>query len=130
MFTIPSSPMIWISSTPASIDLVSSLIALSWARVSVFRDGQCCAAYQSIRLADLLGRLLEPSLGRVNLAVAAVNVVLHVPHVVKLKAPPALLVGVCLLVLGLEGLVVRLGTRTQLVLGVGEQVVGAIADQV
>jgi hypothetical protein len=81
-------------------------------------------------LPDLLRRLLESSLGRVNLAIATVNVVLHVPHVVKLEAPPALLVGFCILILGLEGLIVHLGAGTQLVLGVGEEVVRAVPDKV
>jgi len=115
---------------PASMDRVSSLIALSWAIVS-----RSCLVYswkthQSVGLPDLLGRLLETALGRVNLAVAAVNVVLHVPVVVEFEAPPALLVGVCLLVLRLERLVVHLWAGPQLVLGVGEEVVGAVADEV
>jgi hypothetical protein len=57
-------------------------------------------------------------------------VVLHVPVVVELEAPPALLVCVCLLILGLERLIVHFWTRTQLILGVGEEVVGAVADEV
>jgi hypothetical protein len=86
--------------------------------------------HQSIRLPDLFWRLLEPSLGRVDLAIAAVDVVLHVPHVVKVKAPSPLLVGVGLLVLGLEGFVVDLGAGSQLVLCVGEEIVRAVADEV
>jgi hypothetical protein len=85
--------------------------------------------YQSIGLPDLFGRLLKPSLGGVNLAVAAVDVVLHISHVVKLEGPSALLVCVGLLVLGLERIVVRLGARAKLVLCVGEEIVGAVADE-
>lgn len=85
--------------------------------------------YQSISLPDLFGRLLKPSLGRVNLAIAAVDVVLHISHVVKLEGPSALLFCVCLLILGLERIVVRLGARSKLVLCVGEKVVGAVADE-
>lgn len=55
---------------------------------------------------------------------------LHVPHIVKVEAPPALLVCVCLLVLGLERLIMRLGTRTQFVLRVGEQIVWAVSDKI
>jgi hypothetical protein len=85
---------------------------------------------QSIGLPDLFGRLLEPTLGRFNLAIAAVNVVLHVSHVVKLEAPPALLVCVCLVILRLERLIVHLLAGAQLILGVGEEVVGAVTDEV
>jgi hypothetical protein len=86
--------------------------------------------HQSIRLPDLFGRLFEPSLGRFDLAIAAVDVVLHIPHVVEIKAPSPLLVGVGLLVLGLEGLVVDLWAGSQLVFCVGEEIVGAVADEV
>jgi len=85
--------------------------------------------YQSISLPDLFGRLLKPALGRVDLAIAAVDVVLHISHVVKLKGPSALLVCVCLLILGLERIVVRLGAGSELVLCVGEEVVGAVANE-
>lgn len=87
-------------------------------------------AHQGVGLADLLGRLLEAALGLVDLAVAAVDVVLHVAQVVEVEAPAALLVGIGLGVLGLEGLVVDLGAGAELVLGVGEEVVGAVADEV
>src|SRR5690242_5184989 len=86
--------------------------------------------YQGVCLANLLGRLLQTALGLVDLAVAAVNVVLHVAQVVKVEPPAALLVGVGVEVLGLEGLVVDLGTGPQLVLCVCEEVVRAVADEV
>jgi hypothetical protein len=78
----------------------------------------------------LFRRLLQATLGSVYLAVAAVNVMLHIAHVIKLEAPPALLVRVCLLVLRLERLVVDLGTGTQFVLGVGEEIMGAVAYEI
>lgn len=55
---------------------------------------------------------------------------LHIPHIVELEPPSALLVGIGFLVLGLEGFVVRLWTGTELVLRVGKKVVGAVADEV
>lgn len=55
---------------------------------------------------------------------------LHVPHVVEVEAPLALLLGGGCLVLGLQGLIVDLCAGTKLVLGVGEEVVRAIADEV
>lgn len=88
------------------------------------------STHQSIRLSNLLGRLLQTALSLVYLAIAAVNVVLHVPQVVEVKAPPALLVCVCLVVLGLEGFIVDLGAGAELVLCVGEEVVGAVANKV
>lgn len=95
----------------------------------------CClvvfaATHQCICLPDLLRRLLQPPLGRVNLAVTAVDVMLHVSHVVELEAPPALLVCVCVLVLGLERFIVHLGAGTQLVLCVGEEIVRAISNKI
>ena len=56
--------------------------------------------------------------------------VLHVAHVIKVEAPPALLLGVGVGVLDLERLVVHLGTCAELVLGVREEVVGAGANEV
>jgi hypothetical protein len=55
---------------------------------------------------------------------------LHVPHVVEVEAPPALLLCICLLVLGLECLIMRLGTRSQFVLRVCEEVVRTVADKI
>lgn len=55
---------------------------------------------------------------------------LHVAHVIILEAPPALLLGVGLLVLGLERLIVNFATGPQFVLGVGEEVVRAVADEI
>jgi hypothetical protein len=130
MFTMPSSPMIWTSSMPASMDLVSSLIALSLRMLASSVISKPMCTYQSIRLSDLFRRLLEPSLCRVDLAIAAVNVVLHIPHIVKVKAPSPLLVGVGILVLGFEGFVVDLGAGTQFVFCVGEEIVGAVPDEV
>jgi hypothetical protein len=55
---------------------------------------------------------------------------LHIAHVVKLEAPPALLVRVCFLILRLQRLVVDFGTGTQFVLGVGEEIMRAVAYEI
>lgn len=117
---------------PASIDLVSSLIALSYKKVSGrFLAWRCSGlSNQCIGLPDFLRRLLQSSLRGVNLPIATVNVVLHVPHIVEFESPAALLARVGFLVLGLERFVVHFWAGTQLILGVCEQVVGAVADQI
>ena len=86
--------------------------------------------YQGVGLANFLGRLLEAALGLVDLAVAAVNVVLHVAQVVKVEPPAALLVGVGVGILCLEGVVVGLWAGAELVFCVCEEVVGAVADEI
>jgi hypothetical protein len=86
--------------------------------------------HQSVRLPDLLGRLLQAALGLVYLAIAAVDVVLHVPQVIKIKAPPALLLGVGVLVLSLERLIVDLRAGSQFVLCICEEIVGAVSNEV
>lgn len=44
-------------------------------------------AYQSIRLSDLIGSLLQPPLGAVDSTITLIDVLLHVPEVVVLEAP-------------------------------------------
>ena len=55
---------------------------------------------------------------------------LHVSHIIELETPSALLVRLCVCVLNLQRLVVHLGTGAQLVLGIGEEVVWTVADEV
>jgi hypothetical protein len=57
-------------------------------------------------------------------------VVLHVAQVVKVEPPAALLVGVGVGVLCLEGFIVDLWAGAELVLCVCEEVVGAVADEI
>jgi hypothetical protein len=86
--------------------------------------------HQSVGLPDLFRCLLQASLGRVYLAIAAVNVMLHIAHIIKLEAPLALLLRVGLLILGSKRLVMDLGARTQFILGVGEEVVRTAAYEI
>ncbi|KAL1842549.1 hypothetical protein VTK73DRAFT_3089 [Phialemonium thermophilum] len=86
--------------------------------------------YQNVRLADLVGRLLQASLGGVDAAVAVVDVLLQVAQVVVLEAVLLALVLGQGLVLVLERLGVHLGAGAQVLLGVGEEVVRAGADEV
>jgi hypothetical protein len=88
------------------------------------------STHQSIRLSNLFRRLLETALSLIYLAIAAVNVMLHIAQVVEVKPPPALLICVCLLVLGLESFIVDLGTGAEFVLCVREEIVGAVANKV
>lgn len=84
-------------------------------------------AYQGIGLPDLIGRLLQPPLRRVDPPVALVDVLLHVPHVVVLEAVLTLVRRA--LVLRFQRLAVHLGTGAEVLLGVGEEVVRAGAGE-
>lgn len=88
------------------------------------------STYILVGQADLVDRLLETALSLLDAAVALAHVLLHIDEVVPLKVPGALLRFGGLLVLGLEGFIVDLGTRAKVLLGVGKQVVGAVADDV
>lgn len=81
--------------------------------------------YERVGLSDLVRRLLEPSLRRVDAPVAVVNVLLHVPHVVVLEAIPLLLCRRAAFPVGLERLAVDLRALAQILLRVCEQVVWA-----
>ena len=83
-----------------------------------------------VGLANLVGRLLESALGRVDPPVALVDVLLEVAEVVVVEA---VLLAVKVregLVLGLERVRVHARARAEVLLGVGEEVVRAGADQV
>lgn len=88
------------------------------------------STYQVIRLPNLIRRLLQPSLRGVDPTITLVNVLLHVAHVVIFEPPFRLLARRGSLVLRLQALAVHLGTRAQVLLGVGELVVRTRADEV
>lgn len=85
---------------------------------------------ESVRLANFVGGLFQAALGTVYAAVAVIDVFLHVSHVVELETPFALLLVVCVLVLGLQGFAVGLWTQAEILFGVGKQVVRTGADKV
>ncbi len=62
--------------------------------------------------------------------IAAVDVMLHISHVIPLKCPPPLLVCICFRVLCFQRLIMDLETGTQLVLRIGEEVVWAVTNEV
>lgn len=88
------------------------------------------ATHQSISLPNLVRRLLQASLRRIYPAVALVDVLLQIAHVVVLEAVLVLVPFRQPLVLGLESLGVHLGTLPEVLLGVGEEVVRTRAGEV
>lgn len=87
-------------------------------------------SYQSIGLPDLVRCLLETPLRRIDSAIALVNVLLQVAHVVVLEAVLVLFPLRQPLVLRLEALGVHLGTLADILLGVCEEIVRTRADDV
>lgn len=86
--------------------------------------------HQSISLPNLVGRLLQASLRRIYPAIALVDVLLQVAHVVVLEAVLVLLPLRQPLVFRLEGLGMHLGTLAEILLGVGEEVVRTRAGEI
>jgi len=87
-------------------------------------------AYQIIRLPNLIRRLLQPPLGRIDPPVTVVDILLHIAHVVKVEAPFRLLSSRRKLVLRLQTLAVHLGTRTEVLLGIREKIVRASSHEI
>ena len=85
---------------------------------------------QLVGLTDLVGGLLEPALGPVDAPVAVVDVPADVSHVVVFEPQPGFFGGVLGFVFGFQGFAVDFGAETEVLLGVGEEVVRAGADQV
>lgn len=86
--------------------------------------------YKIIRLPNLIRRLLQPSLSRINSPVTIVDILLHITHIVKLKAPFRLLGRRSQLVFRLQSLTMHLGTRTQVLFGIGEEIMRTGPGQV
>lgn len=112
------------------MEVLRSEICLSCGRcaVSSARQGDGiehagrCNTYQRIRLPDLIGRLLQPSLRRVDAPIALVDILLQVAHVVVIESELLLLGRRHALIFRLERLAVHLGAGTQVLLGVGEEI--------
>ena len=85
---------------------------------------------QLVGLADLVGGLLEPALSAVDAPVAIVDVPADVPHVVVFETEPSFFGGVLGFVLGFQGFAVHFRAETEVLLGVGEEVVRTGADEV
>lgn len=77
--------------------------------------------HQGVGLSNLIRRLLQPPLRRIDPPITLINVLLHIPHVVILKPMLALIRGT--FIFRLQRLAVDFGTRTQVLLGVCEEVV-------
>lgn len=98
---------------------------------SLDRLGQVADTLQQrIRLADLVGRLLETALRSVDSAIAIRHVLADVALVVELEAPfPFLRIGGALIFFA-EVREVLFGARAEVLLGVGEEVVWTAAAEV
>ena len=112
------------------MDLFSSRMVLSWEgqRLQMVSGKQ--GTHILVGQADLVDGLLEAALGFLDAGVALAHVLLHVDEVVPVEVPGALLRLGGLLVLGLQSFVVDLGALAEVLFGVGEEVVGAVADEV
>lgn len=84
--------------------------------------------YEVVGLPDLIWRLLQSSLRRINPPIAFIDVLLHISHIVVLKAVLALVGGG--FILGLERFAMDLGARPEVLLGVCEEVMRTCADKV
>lgn len=86
--------------------------------------------YQNISLTNLIRRLLQPPLRRINPPITLINVLLQVAHVIILEAILLPLLVRQRLVLRLQPLRVHLGAGANVLLGVGEQIVRTGAGEV
>ena len=86
--------------------------------------------HQVIRLPNLIRCLLQPTLRGFNAPITIVNVLLHIAHIVVVEPPLGLLGCRRSLVLRFQALAMYLGTRAQILLGVGEKVMRTRADQI
>jgi hypothetical protein len=81
-------------------------------------------------LADLIRGLLQPALCSVDSPVTIINILLHIAHVVELKAPFRLIRRGRGVVLCFQPLAMHFGTRSEVLLRIGKEVVRAGADEV
>ena len=86
------------------------------------------STHQRVGLPDLVRRLLEPPLGRVDPPVAIVDVLLHVAQVVVFEGVPCLLGRTETIVLGLECFAMDSWACAKVLFRIGEEVVRAGAD--
>ena len=87
-------------------------------------------AYQIIRLPDLVGRLFQPPLSSINLSIAFIDTLLHVPHIVILEPQLGFVGRVFGIIFCFERLTVDFGTGTKILFRVGEKVVRTRSDEI
>ena len=83
-----------------------------------------------ICLTNLLGCLFKATLGLLDAAVALPYILLHVKIVLPFEVPYAFLLRRRLLVLGLQRFVVDARAGAEVLLRVGKEIVGAMADEI
>ena len=87
-------------------------------------------SYQVVCLSDLVRSLFQSSLSGINTSVTVVNILLHIAHVVVIETPFGLLRCRGSLILRLQSFTVHFRALTQILLGIGEEVVRTGADEI
>lgn len=88
------------------------------------------STYEIIRLPNLIWRLLQPPLSRINPPITIIDILLHIAHVVKVEPPFRLFPSRRKFVLRLQTLAVHLRTRTEVLLGIREEIVRAGSHEI
>ena len=86
--------------------------------------------YQIVGLSNLIGGLFQPALGIIDTAVTVIDLLLHVAHVIELESPFRLVRRTCSIVLRLQPLAVNLRAGSEILLGIGEQIMRACSRNV
>lgn len=103
--------------------LVKSEICLSWNTLATPAQPGSLKTYQVVGLSDLIRRLFQPPLRPVDSAIAIINILLHVAHVIEVEPPFILLRRRRHLVLRLESFAVDLRAWPEILFCVREQIV-------
>lgn len=85
---------------------------------------------QVVRLSDLVRSLFQSSLRLIDAPIAVVDVLLQIPHVVIVEAVFGLFRWGEIVVFNFEDLGMCLGTRTQVLFRVGEEIMRTGSDQI
>lgn len=86
--------------------------------------------YQVVGLSDLIRGLFQASLSGINTSVTIIDVFLHVAHIVVIESPFGLLGRRGGLILRLQSFAVNFLAWTQILLGIGEEVMRTSADKI
>lgn len=123
------SPRMAISRRPVLMEWVRSDICFSWKKISAPRlEIFSGSPYEVIGLPDLIWRLLQSSLRRVDPPVALIDILLHISHIVVFESVFALVRRG--FIFGLERFAMDLGAGAEVLLGVCEEVVRTCADNI